>query len=47
MNTGTQPHARSASSAPATTRALDWFVSNFVRDVPACHTRFWCRPTVC
>jgi predicted regulator of Ras-like GTPase activity (Roadblock/LC7/MglB family) len=34
MNTGTQPHGRSASSAPATTRTLDWFVSNFVRGVP-------------
>jgi uncharacterized protein len=34
MNPGTQPHDRSASSAPATTRTLDWFVSNFVRGVP-------------
>jgi predicted regulator of Ras-like GTPase activity (Roadblock/LC7/MglB family) len=34
MNDGTQRHDRSASSAPATTRTLDWFVSNFVRDVP-------------
>lgn len=33
MNTGA-PHGRSASSAPATTRTLDWFVSNFVRGVP-------------
>jgi hypothetical protein len=34
MNTGTQPHDRSASPAPATPRSLDWFVSNFVRGVP-------------
>jgi uncharacterized protein len=34
MNPGTQPHDRSASSAPAITRTLDWFVSNFVRGVP-------------
>jgi predicted regulator of Ras-like GTPase activity (Roadblock/LC7/MglB family) len=34
MNDGTQRHDRSASSALATTRTLDWFVSNFVRDVP-------------
>jgi uncharacterized protein len=34
MNAGTQPHGRYASSAPATTRPLDWFVVNFVRDVP-------------
>jgi predicted regulator of Ras-like GTPase activity (Roadblock/LC7/MglB family) len=34
MNNGTQRHGRSAGSAPATTRTLDWFVSNFVRDVP-------------
>ena len=34
MNNGTQQHGRSASSVPGTTRALDWFVSNFVRDVP-------------
>jgi uncharacterized protein len=34
MNPGTQPHDRSANSAPATTRTLDWFVSNFVRGVP-------------
>ncbi|MGV0743429.1 roadblock/LC7 domain-containing protein [Mycolicibacterium sp. XJ870] len=34
MNTGTQPHAGSAGSAPASKRTLDWFVSNFVRDVP-------------
>lgn len=31
MNDGTAPHERSASSS---TRTLDWFVSNFVRDVP-------------
>jgi predicted regulator of Ras-like GTPase activity (Roadblock/LC7/MglB family) len=34
MNNGTQGHGRSAGSAPTTTRTLDWFVSNFVRDVP-------------
>lgn len=34
MNTGTQPDARSGSSASATSGTLDWFVSNFVRDVP-------------
>lgn len=34
MNTGAQPNGRSASSAPATTRTLDWFMSNFVRGVP-------------
>jgi predicted regulator of Ras-like GTPase activity (Roadblock/LC7/MglB family) len=34
MNDGTQGHSRSASADPATTRTLDWFVSNFVRDVP-------------
>jgi predicted regulator of Ras-like GTPase activity (Roadblock/LC7/MglB family) len=34
MNDGIQRHGRSADSAPATTRTLDWFVSNFVRDVP-------------
>jgi predicted regulator of Ras-like GTPase activity (Roadblock/LC7/MglB family) len=34
MNAGTQPQGRSASPAPTTTRTLDWFVSNFVRDVP-------------
>ncbi|MBB5163817.1 roadblock/LC7 domain-containing protein [Mycobacterium sp. AZCC_0083] len=34
MNDGTQRHGRSDGSAPATTRGLDWFVSNFVRDVP-------------
>ncbi len=31
MNNGTQ---RPDGSAPTTTRTLDWFVSNFVRDVP-------------
>ncbi|WP_231395991.1 roadblock/LC7 domain-containing protein [Mycobacterium sp. URHD0025] len=37
MNTGTQPHERSAESAATrskTSGTLDWFVSNFVRDVP-------------
>jgi uncharacterized protein len=34
MNTGAQRHDQPASSAPATSRTLDWFVSNFVRDVP-------------
>ncbi|MHC9292385.1 roadblock/LC7 domain-containing protein [Mycobacterium sp. LTG2003] len=34
MNTGTQPHAGSAGSAPETRRTLDWLVSSFVRDVP-------------
>jgi uncharacterized protein len=34
MNPGAQPHDRSTSSAPANTRTLDWFVSNFVRGVP-------------
>ena len=34
MNNGIQRHSPSAGSTPATTRALDWFVSNFVRDVP-------------
>ncbi|BDY28110.1 roadblock/LC7 domain-containing protein [Mycolicibacterium mageritense] len=34
MNTGTQPDDRTAGSASATKRTLDWFVSNFVRDVP-------------
>ncbi|MEV0671394.1 roadblock/LC7 domain-containing protein [Mycobacterium sp. NPDC050441] len=37
MNTGTQPHDRSAGSAATpsgTSGTLDWFVSNFVRDVP-------------
>ena len=34
MNTGAQRHGESASSAPANIRTLDWFVSNFVRDVP-------------
>lgn len=37
MNTGTQPHAGSAGAAATpseTKRTLDWFVSNFVRDVP-------------
>jgi uncharacterized protein len=34
MNTGAQRHDQSASSAPATSRTLDWFLSNFVRDVP-------------
>jgi uncharacterized protein len=34
MNTDAQPHGPSASSARATTRTLDWFVSNFVRGVP-------------
>jgi uncharacterized protein len=34
MNTGTEPNGQSANSAPATTRTLDWFVSNFVRGVP-------------
>ena len=33
MNDGTR-HGQSVSSAGATTRTLDWFVSNFVRDVP-------------
>ncbi|MGV0781150.1 roadblock/LC7 domain-containing protein [Mycolicibacterium peregrinum] len=37
MNTGTQPQDRSAGSAATpsgTSGTLDWFVSNFVRDVP-------------
>ena len=34
MNTGTEPNGQSTNSAPATTRTLDWFVSNFVRGVP-------------
>jgi uncharacterized protein len=34
MNIGDQPQGTSASSAPAATRTLDWFVSNFVRGVP-------------
>jgi uncharacterized protein len=34
MNDGTQPHGRPANSAPANAKTLDWFVSNFVRDVP-------------
>ena len=34
MNDGTQRHDGSASPAGAATRTLDWFVSNFVRDVP-------------
>ena len=31
MNTGTEWHGRSANPS---SRTLDWFVSNFVRDVP-------------
>src|SRR3954463_813406 len=34
MNNGPQRHDGAASPAGATTRTLDWFVSNFVRDVP-------------
>jgi predicted regulator of Ras-like GTPase activity (Roadblock/LC7/MglB family) len=34
MNTGSQRDGQSANPAPAATRTLDWFVSNFVRDVP-------------
>jgi predicted regulator of Ras-like GTPase activity (Roadblock/LC7/MglB family) len=34
MNTDAQPDGQSAGSAPATTRTLDWLVSNFVRGVP-------------
>ena len=34
MNAGMQSQGRPADLAPATTRTLDWFVSNFVRDVP-------------
>ena len=34
MNDGTQRHGRSDSSAAVPTQTLDWFVNNFVRDVP-------------
>jgi uncharacterized protein len=34
MSTGSQGDGRSANPAPVTTRTLDWFVTNFVRDVP-------------
>ena len=34
MNNGIQRHRRPDSAAPGNTRTLDWFVSNFVRDVP-------------
>ena len=34
MNDGTQRHGRPASSPAAPTQTLDWFVNNFVRDVP-------------
>lgn len=34
MNTGTQPQDRSAATPSGTSGTLDWFVSNFVRDVP-------------
>jgi predicted regulator of Ras-like GTPase activity (Roadblock/LC7/MglB family) len=34
MSNGTQGHGQGAGSAPVSTRTLDWFVSNFVRDVP-------------
>jgi uncharacterized protein len=34
MSDGAHLHGGSVSSVDATTRPLDWFVSNFVRDVP-------------
>lgn len=34
MNTDTRSHSQSGGSGPATTRTLDWLVSNFVRGVP-------------
>jgi len=34
MNNGIQRHRRPDSATPGNTRTLDWFVSNFVRDVP-------------
>ncbi len=34
MNADSERDDRSANTAPAPTRSLDWFVSNFVRDVP-------------
>ena len=34
MSNGMQRHRRSDTAASAPTRTLDWFVSNFVRDVP-------------
>lgn len=34
MNAGTQSHGQPSAAAPETTRALDWFVAKFVRDVP-------------
>jgi len=34
MNNDIHRHGRSAGTPPAPTRTLDWFVSNFVRDVP-------------
>ncbi|WP_102144604.1 roadblock/LC7 domain-containing protein [Mycobacterium hubeiense] len=34
MNNGIPSQGRPANPAPETSRQLDWFVSNFVRDVP-------------
>jgi predicted regulator of Ras-like GTPase activity (Roadblock/LC7/MglB family) len=34
MNADMQSHGWSAGSAPSANRTLDWFVANFVRDVP-------------
>lgn len=34
MTSGTPHHSGSAGAAVGTNRTLDWFVSNFVRDVP-------------